>query len=313
MKISNFVVKTTVDKKSDFERPMRSFDRYVQGGAALTEEKICELQDDAGENISRKNRQYCELTVLYWMWQNVQADVYGLEHYRRWFGLTEDEIRDAFEVKGADAIVSKEMELPESVAAFYLDVHCNDVWNAMMEILKEDEKTYPFAREIFEERNKLRPFNMGFFSARFLDDYCNWLFPILERVEAQCGRKWDVYQNRYPGFLAERLFTLFCTMHARDYRIMDAVPIAFQDNLAEPETSEDAAVKKIVNMVCEHKAHAAWGKAGGYLHFAGIHTGMPEREGHRGACGTLCEFELLKWKKKCKEPTPKRCRFYFVF
>ena len=57
----------------------------IQVGAALADTHFPGfLHDDSGENISRKNRVYCELTAQYWAWKNVEADYYGFFHYRRY-------------------------------------------------------------------------------------------------------------------------------------------------------------------------------------------------------------------------------------
>lgn len=44
-------------------------------------------RDDSGYNISELNYTYCEMTVAYWLWKNVKADVKGIFHYRRILGI----------------------------------------------------------------------------------------------------------------------------------------------------------------------------------------------------------------------------------
>lgn len=45
--------------------------------------------DNIGDNISHKRNSFCEFTVQYWAWKNVQADYYGLCHYRRYLSFGE--------------------------------------------------------------------------------------------------------------------------------------------------------------------------------------------------------------------------------
>jgi hypothetical protein len=52
------------------------------------------IGDDSGENISKKNREYCELTSLYWVYKNYdlsQCSHVGFMQYRRHFIFKEDE------------------------------------------------------------------------------------------------------------------------------------------------------------------------------------------------------------------------------
>lgn len=49
------------------------------------------IGDNTGNNISEKRMSFCELTVQYWAWKNLEADYYGLCHYRRYLSLINEE------------------------------------------------------------------------------------------------------------------------------------------------------------------------------------------------------------------------------
>lgn len=65
----------------------------VRCGAVFDKrENVTMLGDDTGDNISEKRMSFCELTVQYWAWKNVEADYYGLCHYRRYLSFKEKDI-----------------------------------------------------------------------------------------------------------------------------------------------------------------------------------------------------------------------------
>ncbi len=58
----------------------------IHVGKALSDVELGIQSDAEGENISTKNRSYCELTGMYWAWKNLKnVDIIGLNHYRRYF------------------------------------------------------------------------------------------------------------------------------------------------------------------------------------------------------------------------------------
>jgi hypothetical protein len=52
-------------------------------------------RNNSGDEISKKNPYYCELTGAYWAWKNLDADLIGLVHYRRYFTIQPKSYRRA--------------------------------------------------------------------------------------------------------------------------------------------------------------------------------------------------------------------------
>lgn len=181
----------------------------IQVGAANSKKKIAPIQDDCFDNISEKNDMYCELTALYWIWKNTNEKIIGLEHYRRRFN---SRYLDLYEIsKKHKVIVSKPYYYKMSIEEQYKKTHIASDWNCMIEGIKELYPDYLSSVEnIFRQSNKIYPYNMFIGERQFVDEYCEWLFPLLKYIENNAMHvQRDKYQKRFIGFLAERLFTLY--------------------------------------------------------------------------------------------------------
>lgn len=216
-----YVVRSVLDKPLQGEYQLSVFQKEIQVGAALTEDRICDLTDDTGENISERNRQFCELTALYWIWKNAKQNIVGLEHYRRHFLLQSDWYQKMKE-NDIDVILPAPLYVAPSIAQNYKDRHTVSDWDFMMDYLK---RIYPedYRKAVdFFDTNLYSPCNMFIMKKEILDELCKWLFPILFVCAEHSREREDLYQNRYPGFLAERLMTFFFEKNRNQYKAVYA-------------------------------------------------------------------------------------------
>lgn len=214
--------------RSELDKPiqetsyiLKDYEKGIQVGAALTDRRLeeCSFYDNEGENISVRNRQFCEETALYWIWKNAKEDIVGLVHYRRHF-LLPDDWKEKMLSCNIDVILPTPLYVAPSVEENYCFRHDQRDWKYMMEYLKKHCKTdYVYAKQFFSE-GVFSPCNMFIMRKEILDEYCIWLFPILFDVAEHCGEKQDLYQNRYPAFIAERLLSLFFEINRNHYNIV---------------------------------------------------------------------------------------------
>ena len=195
-------------------------------GAALHEEPIPGFTpDNTGDNISTKNKTYCELTALYWAWKNLDADAVGLVHYRRYFAKRRFSKQIADEADFLRALEKAPVILPvkrrywiETNYSQYVHAHHEQDLAVTRSVLAERCPEYLPAYDGEMKKRSGHRFNMFVMRREFLDAYCAWLFPLLLDVEERLDISgYDAYNSRVFGFLAERLLDVWIVTNRVPY------------------------------------------------------------------------------------------------
>lgn len=209
----------------------------VQGGRALNAAVEGAIGDDTGDNISEKNREYCELTVQYYAWRNEESDYYGFVHYRRFFSFkpkltrrpyiplgvfgsedeakyigSEDEIRSAIE--GCNIAVVRSEDMGQSVREHYASVKnqfASDLELFEKIIERKAPELLPFADEYLLGTRQYFC-NMFVMDRDTFFEYCELLFGLLSEFDREKTLHGDFQQDRTDGYLAERFLGMFILM-----------------------------------------------------------------------------------------------------
>lgn len=222
------------------------------------------IQDNTGDNISAKNKMYCELTAQYWAWKNLDADYYGFFHYRRylnfsenkysldsWQNITEERLNDTCLkkynlnddcirnlVETYDLVLSEEKnvaKMPDRNASVYEQYKNGRSLNIRDLDLVRDiiAAKHPDYLDTFDEVMKGRKTclcNMYIMKKALFHEYMSWLFDILFEFEKKADMsEYTVEGYRTPGHLAERLLTVFCwyTERKKNLRVKKLQTIIF--------------------------------------------------------------------------------------
>ena len=198
------------------------------------EKKIDILSDDTGDNISKKNTNYCELTAVYWIWKNSKEDIVGLCHYRRFLSkkffssnskyyINEDDLREDFN-NGYNVILPKKFFYYKKIKdSFNIAPNKND-----MKIVKESiERLYPdYLKDLDKYFNSNSSYlcNVIVTKKEIFDEYCEWLFDVLADVEKNMDKETyinDSYRKRMFGFLSERLLNIWLYHNQESLKIKE--------------------------------------------------------------------------------------------
>lgn len=214
----------------------------IQVGAAISDVELGMQRDDQVngmpcDNISTKNKSFCELTALYWAWKNIKKlypnlEYIGISHYRRYFDF---ETMPIVEIKNYNislistfhinkkklfsflknniAILPSPIHLPCSVRKNWCINHYKKDIEKLEVIISTKYPTFKKAfKRVFYKRNFFSQYNMFILPIDFFMQYADWLFSIIFEFEKTTDlQNYSVYQSRLYGFLAERLLNVYMT------------------------------------------------------------------------------------------------------
>lgn len=189
--------------------------------------------DDTGDNISKENPHFCELTGLYWAWKNMQpVDYIGLCHYRRYFNfhthgtmfsdstIIHSEKFDDLDLNlpnidglfsQYDAVIAKPRVYPYSLSVDYCVGQVSEDLLTLYEVVEAKYPDYSVdMKNVFLKNNKLSHYNMFILRWEDFNNYCEWLFDVLFEVRKKINiENYSVYQGRIWGFMSERLLQVW--------------------------------------------------------------------------------------------------------
>lgn len=185
--------------------------------------------DNTGDNISKKNPYYSELTAVYWAWKNANADFIGLVHYRRFFakrsllGLRKQILLsdDIIELCGKHDLIlpRKRKYYIESLKSHYGNTHDISHLEEVRGIIADMHPTYlPYYDRVLKRRSA-HMFNMFIMKRSFFNEYCQWLFSILFHLEKSIDfDKLSAFDARLMGRVSELLMDVWVERHNIQYK-----------------------------------------------------------------------------------------------
>jgi len=207
------------------------------------------IGDDSGDNISCLNRQFSEMTAVYWAWKNREIlgepEYIGLSHYKRQFDFTNSaEKRQKIKfwppetlsvlnnLETINAFISRYdicapyplasaanvsiIEAYQKYRPTHISANQQNFINALAIIGEKFPHIAPYADECFYNNKLLHYYNMFVMKWKIFEEYCDFIFSVLFAVNEKIDYSSIPYGHaREMGYLAERLTGLFLYMECR--------------------------------------------------------------------------------------------------
>ena len=178
------------------------------------------IKDNTGENISKLNASFCELTGLYWARKNLKTDYIGLVHYRRhfcikknkelWKSILDYEQLKVYLKKVKVFTPTKRRYYIETLYSHYKHTHYSVQLDETRKIIEERYPEYITSYNRVLKHTYGYMFNMMIMEKTCLSEYCSWLFDILFELRKKIDMPaLSSYQGRFYGRVSEILFNVW--------------------------------------------------------------------------------------------------------
>ena len=219
------------------------------------------IGDDTGDNISLLNRNYCELTAIYWAWKNYDQlgnpDYCGLIHYRRFISVLQESDRWGMStlpyLTDEDVQLHFDAEKIQEIIGNY-DIYAN--WRKVDEYPKYTEGEwfeYWYGKPIMDltlrhiqnhwpaiyktaheylDGHECNRCNLMVCKKELFFEWCSFLFNVLEEINKHLN--YDDFSElriRFLGCLAERLtgMWLYAKISEHKYKIRKLIRVKIED------------------------------------------------------------------------------------
>ena len=213
--VTMFQVRHYMDVPLENQPVLEPWEVSIQAGAELTDIRICEILDNEGNNISLKNKQYCEASVMYWVWKNASCPWVGIEHYRRRLLVCPEMLGH-----DVDAVLPLPyICYPNALTQFRRFVSENVIYDLLGAI----NMLYPCEYESIAgclNSEYLYAYNLVAARKSTYSDYCEWAFNITEYIESQ--KKMSIMDSRALAYIVEMLTSLYFMSNEKNIRIKHA-------------------------------------------------------------------------------------------
>lgn len=230
------------------------------------------IGDNTGENISEFNRNFAEITALYWIWKNTAYPFVGMFQYRRFLSLNDNAHYPYVEFPSMrfrhlgikhlegfikeflhDLKLEKEYILPwfatydvllaepiklNTYAQYQKEHVISDLDLALKIIKQKYPEMYDFAVENLNSEDGFYPSNLFVTRREIFNNYASWLFsvllPLYEEIKEDINTR-DTEQKLALAYVSERLFTIYFRYQQKYHGLrIKEFPFALASNFFEP-------------------------------------------------------------------------------